>query len=404
MVAAYSNVIGDVAEEIQALGIPVFPDVSQVPFVPDIIHGQHHLDTITALLHFPGVTAVYFCHGFVPWEESPPIHPRIISYVAVDEPTCRSCVDKFGIPEEKIRIVLNFVDLARFKPRGPLPLAPKRALIFSNQASEENYISVVRDACRNSSIELDVRGLASGAPVVSPEALLGEYDIVFAKARCALEALAVGTAVVLCDEVGIGSMVSSDSLDNLRKKNFGRTTLDMPFSVEIVQEQIRRYNPDDAIKVKNTIRSVAGLEQTLPSIVSLYREAIKRMSIAITDPWEESLALATYVGVLSDDIKQILRENQELNYLRKSFAAKAQELDCLRKRFAIQAQELDCLRKRFAIQAQELDCLRKRFAIQAQELDCLRKRFAFKFREHVLRTPVLRSLARELARIGRKIV
>lgn len=42
----------------------------------------------------------------------------------------------------------------------------------------------------------------------NPEHLLSNYDLVFAKARCALEAMAAGAAVVLCDKTGLGSMVS----------------------------------------------------------------------------------------------------------------------------------------------------------------------------------------------------
>ena len=51
--------------------------------------------------------------------------------------------------------------------------------------------------------------------------MLGQYDIVFAKARCALEALAVGNAVVLCDTVGVGPMVTTGEVDRLRRLNFG---------------------------------------------------------------------------------------------------------------------------------------------------------------------------------------
>lgn len=349
-VAAYSNVHGEVAEEIQRLGIPVFSDVSQVPFVPDIIHGQHHLEAMTALLQFPGAPAVYFCHGFAPWEEIPPKHPRIMSYVAVDQPTYRSCIDRYGIPEDRIRIILNFVDLDRFKPRSPLPPTPRRALIFSNQARERNYVSVVRQACLKAGMEIDVRGMASGAPDASPETLLGHYDIVFAKARCALEAMAVGTAVVLCDAAGIGPMVSTDHFDELRLKNFGHTALVMPVSLDAVLEQIGRYDSADATEVSARIRSLAGLERVLPTMVSLYRQAIAGFSITRPSPDEESLAVARYLGLLSDNIKQ----GQAGNH--------------------------------------------------AQELEHLRSTFVIQFRERVLGIPLLRSLAGILASIGKRII
>jgi hypothetical protein len=42
----------------------------------------------------------------------------------------------------------------------------------------------------------------TGSINAKPEEILGGYDLVFAKARSAIEAMAVGTAVVICDRVG----------------------------------------------------------------------------------------------------------------------------------------------------------------------------------------------------------
>jgi hypothetical protein len=375
-VAAYSTVIGEVGDELRGSGVPVFGEISQVPFEPDIIHGQHHLEVMTALHQFPGIPVVYFCHGFAPWEEIPPLHPRIVQYVAVDEPTRRSCIERFNVPEDKIRMIFNFVDLDRFKPRGPLPQTPRRALVFSNQASEDNYVSIVREACLKSGMQLDVRGINSGAIEKRPERLLGHYDIVFAKARCALEAMAVGTAVILCDESGVGPMVSTDLMDDLRPRNFGHTTLETPFSVESLLGQIHRYRPRDAAGVSEKIRSAASLEGTLPSIVALYQQAIATLTITRLKTREESLAVAKYVRLLSDDIKKALWENSQLETLRNTGSR----------------------------QAQELESLRNTCSLQDQELESLRSTFVMQFRERVLTTPLLRSFARVLARTGKRIL
>ncbi len=57
------------------------------------------------------------------------------------------------------------------------------------------------EACRRTQLTLDVIGAESGSVSTRPQDVLGQYDMVFAKARCALEALAVGSAVVLCDTI-----------------------------------------------------------------------------------------------------------------------------------------------------------------------------------------------------------
>ena len=263
---AYSTVLGDVAEDLRCATVPVIDDMSSMTVAPDVIHGHHHLETMTALLHFPGVPAVYFCHGWLPWEEAPPRFPRILRYVAVDELCRERLIVEHGIDQHRVRLLLNFVDLRRFRPRTPLPSRPARALIFSNEASEQNYAALVRAACERANIRLDVVGLRSGNVVTNPESLLGDYDLVFAKARSALESLAVGAAVVLCDLGGIGPMVKSHNLERLRSLNFGVRTLRDPVCAELISSRIAEYDSNDAALVSSRIRETAGAETAIELI------------------------------------------------------------------------------------------------------------------------------------------
>ena len=244
---AYSTQLGDVAEELRRATVPVIDDLDALAAPPDLIHGQHHLETMTALLRFPGVPAIYFCHGWLPWEEMPPRFPRILRYIAVDHPCRDRLVCEHAIPEDRLRVLLNFVDLERFKPRGALPARPARALVFSNSASEQTYMQAAREACQQAGIALDVIGLKAGNVSAHPEAVLGRYDLVFAKARSALEALAVGAAVVLCDAAGVGEMVTTNNLDRLRPLNFGIRALREAVSAEALAREIARYDANDAI-------------------------------------------------------------------------------------------------------------------------------------------------------------
>src|SRR5262249_24900519 len=154
----------------------------------------HHAQTLTALLHFPAVPGLFVCHGSQPWEEAPLLFPRLLRYVAVDLPTAERLAVA-GVPPERVETIHNFVDLSRFRPRSALPQRPQRALVFSNNAEERTPLPVVRAACAELDIEVDVAGIASGRVAHRPEELLPGYDLVFAKARAAIEALAVGAAV-----------------------------------------------------------------------------------------------------------------------------------------------------------------------------------------------------------------
>lgn len=273
-VAAYSPRLGLVAEEFRQLGIPVVAELSGLPFVPDIIHGQHHAQTMKALTSLPDTPAVYFCHGALPPEEMPPVFPRILRYVAVDE-LCRERVMREAKPpESRVRVLLNFVDLERFAPRAALPGRPRRALLFSNYANNRNFSRIVRRSCDRLGIELDVVGGGAGNATRFPEKILPGYDLVFAKARAAIEAMAVGNAVVICDRPGCGPMVDVGNFDQLRPLNFGFRTMTREITVANLTEQIERYDAQQAAAVCRTLREQADLKGAVDEIVRIYEEVV----------------------------------------------------------------------------------------------------------------------------------
>jgi len=321
---AYSTKLGEVSEEIKAAGVPVIADFNELIFQPDIIHGHHHLDTMTALLRCPETPAIYVCHGSIPWEEAAPLFPRILRYVAVDHACRDRLVLEHRIAEDQIRVILNFVDLERFKPRAPLPRRAQRALIFSNQATEYNYTGPVRDACDRAGIRLDVLGGGVGKVCARPEALLGEYDIVFAKGRAALEALAVGAAVIVCDAVGTGPMVTTGNVQQLRPLNFGIRALRETISVNVISRELSRYHPEDAAKVSKHIRATAGFEATLDELLSLYTEVLDEYRHTRNDDsFAEQRATALY-------LRQLASRLSDRDLARQALAAKEVQLETMK--------------------------------------------------------------------------
>lgn len=298
----FSPVLGEVAREIRSSSIPVVDSPDRMAAPPDLIHGHHHLETMAAVLHFPSVPCIYVCHGWLPWEEAPPRFPRILQYVAVDD-TCRDrLLCEEGMPEDRVRVLLNFVDLDRFQPRPPLPPRPARGLLFCNENGP--HVDVVREACARSGIALDAIGLGPGHSSPSPETVLAGYDIVFAKARSALEALAVGTAVVLVGANGAGPMVSASDVGRLRRLNFGIRSLSRPLTFERVAAEIGRYDPADAAEVSRQIRASAGREQVVDDLVFLYRTVLDEWSRRPpADPDAEGRAASRYLRSLVPIVK-----------------------------------------------------------------------------------------------------
>lgn len=299
--AVYTPRVGAAAEELRRAMIPVVDRIEAVRARPDVIHGHHVLETLTAAARFPGVPALFVCHDAVNWHSIPPQSRRIQAWVAVD----RNCRDRMmfqhGVPEEAIHVFTNAVDLARFARRGPLPPRPRRALVFSNNAAEAVYVAPIRAACAKRGISVDVIGFTAGTTTDAPETILPQYDLVFAKARCALEAAAVGTAVVICDMHGLAGLLTTDALEAMRQLNFGVRTLQRPLSAETIGAEIDRYDPDQAAAVCERIRASAGFDVLADQYVALYEE-LRRAGVPLSAE-EELEELARALSAVSRSLR-----------------------------------------------------------------------------------------------------
>lgn len=302
----YSPRLGEVAEEMRARGVAVIGDLGQLGSPPSVIHGQHHLEAMEAMLRFPEAPALFVCHGWLPWVEAPPRFPSLLRYVAVDRLRRDRLVLEHGIPESRVTILHNFVDLDRFRPRPPLPPRPRRALLLSNQASVDTFVHAVARACSVSGVELTVAGHAAGRTLQRPEEHLGSFDLVFARGRTALEAMAVGTAVILCDVEGDGPFVDPESFDSLRGLNFGIGALRPPVNAERLRAEIRRYDPEKAVRVRDRVRREAGRREAVERLLALYRELAEGApDLATEEHARECLtAAASYVRWLGPHLAQ----------------------------------------------------------------------------------------------------
>jgi len=111
--------------------------------------------------------------------------------------------------------------------------------------------------------------MSTGNAAANPECILPRYDIVFAKASCALQAMAVGMLSSCVISRG-RPMVTFDKLDDLRWMNFGAGVLDQPHQPKYIEAEITLYDASDAAKVTRRIRDEASLTETVHRWIALY--------------------------------------------------------------------------------------------------------------------------------------
>lgn len=302
----YSQDLGEVADELRKATIPVIDDLSALAEKPDIIHGQHHIETMISALYFQDVPVIYFCHGWLPWQEDPPIHPSIMKYIAVDDLCYEKLITKLGMNKKgMIETLYNFVDLQRFKNIRCLPEKPKKALILSNYQQE--VPQAIKRACKQHGIDsIEVKGLASGQPITAPENQLHEYDLVFAKARAALESMASGCSVIVMDYTNIFGLVTSDNVHFLRKLNFGVRTLQHNIINEaVISQELEKIDSKDAQAVTAVIRETADMQRSVDKLENIYYESIQSWKkINKTISKEELLCSASeYLKMISQRTK-----------------------------------------------------------------------------------------------------
>lgn len=299
---AYAPRLGPIADAFYELAIPVVDDLSRLSASPDVIHGNYGLTTYAAALRFAQTPAVHMCHAWYWPGDVPPLLPNVRRWLAVDE-TCRErLLCQHGLPDESVLLLQNGVDLERFQLRAPLPERPNIAVAFSNYMTPEDA-QPIRQACNAAGIELHTLGRNLGNEIAKPEAVLGQYDVVFAKGRSAWEAVASGCAVIVADQVGLGPLVTRSELPSQRKANFGRRLMVDPLSCVGVAERLADYDPADAAAASEILRSENSVEQVANSLLSIYEAVIEEQRLCQSVAFcTDSTALVQFAEQLCLDI------------------------------------------------------------------------------------------------------
>lgn len=383
----YSPVLGAVAREAQAGGLEVIDDLDaadriETPF--ELIHGQHWMETLAASLRFPDLPVVAMVHGHFPWQERVAALPTVRAWVTVSAASVDKVARDAGVPPERVEVVPNGVDLRRFLPRPPLPARPERALVFSNLAQESSFVPAIRAACARFGIAVDVAGLAAGAVASRPEDLLPAYDLVFAKGRAALEALAVGCAVVVCDAHGSGPLVESSNIDRLRAANLGRLSFDGEVTAERLAEQIARYDARAATALSQRLRPEIDFDLAVDRLESIYRRVTEEPRRAA--PGDARAVLRAVVREIRA-IDPLLREREQLQG---EVLHRRHEEEALRSAVRGKDQELAQRDVVVANLQAEIESVRR----QAREANLLLRGRWWRLRERLLQVGWLRAVYR----------
>jgi hypothetical protein len=275
-VAVFCPRPGDLAKIIFPSGVWVKSRLSEIPWEPDIIHGQHHLQAIAALSYFVNVPAIYYCHGTKPWVEQVPLHSRIRNYVMMCEWMVSPTAMEFGVAQTRMTVIPNFVNMNRFSRVRTPSDRPHRALLFGNKGFGESELLRLERACSEQCISLDKVGYPYGNPQERPEAFLPDYDLVFAIGRCAVEAIACGCAVIPIVPGQAGELITMENFHDWVFSNFSPIygTCATQIDGAWLRKELTKYSPTDLSKVSAKLRGEHDLRSAMTRLEAIYNETI----------------------------------------------------------------------------------------------------------------------------------
>ncbi len=399
-VTVWSSEAGALTDELAGAGVQALAAALPEGPPPDLIHGHQYRELALALLCYPATPAVFTCHSARDEESTPWPLPAVRRAIAVDGATAERLAGA-GFPATTIATVANAVDLARFLPRSPLPAAPRRALVFSNYVRDA-AAEPIRAACAATGVALDLAGSESGRAHARPEELLDAYDVVFAKGRCALEAMAVGCAVIVCDAEGLGGLVQAAAVPALRAQNFGFRCLTRPLDAALIAGELACYSPGEAARVRDLIRSDADLESAVDATLAVYAAALAEADGAARADWRRGLAepLAPLLAGAFERQRLSARSAAgELETARRETAALHHEAAAERLAEAAARARADeqLAQLRFA-----LEQAGKVHARLADELASMGATRTWRLRDRLLRSEVIRSVWKAWVNRGRR--
>lgn len=272
-VEVYCPEQGDLAEEVKSFGVNVAASIDQLKMTPDVIHGQHSV-ALDVFNKFPDVPALYFCHDALYGPDAPIAHPSVRIHVACNYYVLERVLSTPGVDPLKTQVIFNWVDPSRFVRKTEWNALPRNALVFSNYATSDNYYRSLADACESEGIALHGMGAELGNFSSRPEDVLPHYDIVFAKGKSAIEAMACGCSLIICDWRGLGFMVDSNNFIGARKYNFGAKNFVSLHDQASIVAAIKMYNPAEAKRTSELIVEMNGIDRQINEILRLYQQII----------------------------------------------------------------------------------------------------------------------------------
>jgi hypothetical protein len=233
----YSPELGPFADYARGRGLEVLDRLRELPDRCDVVLAQDGLVVYELAERYPRALTAFRVCGDVFDFQSPPQVDGIVDLVVVLSDRYARLAQACPVKAPILRLRVP-VDIDRLAPIGAIRALPRRAVILGNYPDR---IQAVKEAWEPRGVEVGQIGGTQQRYDLA--AALESVDIVVAKSRAALDAMACGRAVYILDTFGGDGWVTPEAYAAMEADHFAGQATDRVIGSAELERDLARYHP-----------------------------------------------------------------------------------------------------------------------------------------------------------------
>jgi hypothetical protein len=278
-VCLYSPELGVFSDRVRRRGVEVVGELGELPADCDVVFSQDTLVVYDLAERYPAAFHVFrVCGDVFDFQIPPQLSGVVDMIVALSdryERLARACAVE--APVVRLRIP---IDSDRLSPAVPIRRRPRRAVLLGNYLDRDDLVS---EAWGRHGVEV----VRIGAHVQRYDlsGALADADIVVAKSRAALDAMACGRAVYLLDVFGGDGWVTPSSYPAFEADHFAGQATSRVIGVAELESDLADYDKGMGMANRDLIAQHHGARDHAIELVAsiLERRPMERPVAPLTE-------------------------------------------------------------------------------------------------------------------------
>lgn len=258
--------LGPVADLAESQGLRLARDPFRLPPNADGVLVQDRIVSAKLVARYPRAQVVHVCHSDLFDHQLPTFVSGAVDTVVVLSERVGLRVRGSAIKAPVVRL-RQPIATDWFRPMGPLPARPRRAVLLGNYLAGDRRAALLR-AWGSRGVECVQVGMKATFELDVLPAITAA-DIVVAKGRAALEGMSCGRAVYIYDGFGGDGWVTPETYPALEADAFGGLATGGPRSPKDLVGDLDLYDPDMGWINNELVRSHHSARRHAAQLVEL---------------------------------------------------------------------------------------------------------------------------------------